>query len=71
MTEVTLIDGTRAQSDSPAWRLECLARHVLAIAGRAERVEWLDDFEARHGKKPADELKDAMLGQHAAQREAA
>jgi hypothetical protein len=37
-----LHDGRQVSSDSPEWRLECLARHVLAQRSRKAMEEWLE-----------------------------
>lgn len=39
---VTLLDGTVVDSGSEAWRLECEARHVLALPDKAARQHFLD-----------------------------
>lgn len=49
---------------SPAWRLECLARHVLRKP-LDDRREWLADFQKIHGKRPADRLKAVIVAEHA------
>jgi hypothetical protein len=47
----TLIDGREVASDSPEWRLECLARCVLDLP--SNRGAWMEDFEKRHGEAAA------------------
>lgn len=44
----SLIDGTEVASDSEAWKLECLARHILTLP-RPERTAWLADWRERKG----------------------
>ncbi len=40
-TMVTLVDGTRAPSDSEAWRFECEARYVLDMPTKEARQAFL------------------------------
>lgn len=61
---VPLADGREASNYSPEWRLECLARYVLAIQGLDARRAWLADHEKRAGKAAADELKARMSELH-------
>lgn len=59
MGAITLIDGSEVRSDSDAYRLECLARHVLAKTV-ADRSDWLLAFEARRGQRAAHDLRETM-----------
>lgn len=52
-----LHDGREVPSDSEEWRLETLARSVVAIKSRDERREWIAAFEKRRGKDAADKLR--------------
>lgn len=61
---VELIDGQVVSRDAEEWRHECLARHVLQLPSRAARVEWLADFEHRHGAADAARLRNTMLAVH-------
>ena len=65
----TLLDGRRVADDSAEWRMECLARHVLALRTLAERRAWLADFEQRHGAAETAHLRDAMQQVHAARQQ--
>ena len=40
--DVTLVDGTVVDSGTEAWRIECEARHVLALPDKAARQHYLD-----------------------------
>ena len=64
VASVTLLDGTTADSSSPEWKLNCLARHVLALPGLDQRRAWLADFEKRHGPDAANALKQGMSAAH-------
>lgn len=46
---VRLIGGQEVESGSEAWRLECEARHVLALPSRRLRREYLLRIEQRRG----------------------
>lgn len=46
---VTLADGREVPSDSPEWKDECEARHILNIPTKAARIELLDQIEKRRG----------------------
>jgi hypothetical protein len=46
---VTLHDGRKVDSSSQDWQLECLARHVLRLPTRQDRLAWLADVERRNG----------------------
>lgn len=46
---VELVGGEIVKSDSPQWRDECLARHVLALPSVQARRAWLADHEKWHG----------------------
>lgn len=61
----TLADGRTVPSDSPEWRDECLARHVLAKP-LEQRREWLADHEKRHGPDATAALKATLTALHAA-----
>lgn len=39
---------------------ECLARWVLELRTKADRIEWLAKFEQRNGKAITDDLKARM-----------
>lgn len=47
----TLHDGREVDSASQDWQLECLARHVLRMPTREQRIAWLEDAERRSGPK--------------------
>jgi hypothetical protein len=57
---VTLIDGREVDSWSEDWRLECEARHVLAIHGVQGRREYLADIQKRRGQKAYEQLADLV-----------
>jgi hypothetical protein len=59
-----LIDGREVASDSPEWRQETLARHVLSFQSLDERRAWLDAFERRNGVAAADQLRADMKRLH-------
>lgn len=52
---MTLVDGTVVSSDSVEWRIECLARHVLALGSRKAIDDWLAAFAAKHPRTPEAE----------------
>lgn len=69
---VTLVDGTVVDSGSEAWRLECEARHVLALRSKADRQHYLEGcrkFDGtmtagilqRRGVEARDELKAKVM----------
>lgn len=70
MSPVTLLDGRQVDSDSIDYRDECLGRHVLAIGSRIERIQWLADFEKKHGTAAVERLKDAITRVHGARAKA-
>ena len=67
---VTLIDGRPVPSDSDEWRMECLARVLLALP-LDERRAWLGAVEKRRGETAANRLRAAMTALHQAKKRAA
>ena len=61
MADVLLTDGR--ESGSETWRVECLARHLLALA-LEQRRSWLAAHEERHGPEAVLPLKAAMTLLH-------
>ena len=59
-TLVELVNGEIVTRDAEEWRAECLARHVLQLPSKAARVEWLVEYEKRHGEAARVELQDVM-----------
>ena len=57
---VTLRTGKVVCSSCEAWRLECEARHVLALPTRADRAEYL----AKVGPKRSSALTAEILAMH-------
>lgn len=57
---VTLIDGTEVDSASEAWRLECEARHVLAMPNIYTRRLYLAEVTKRRGEKGGQYLADKV-----------
>jgi hypothetical protein len=47
----------RGYTYTEAWRHECEVRHVLKMATRQQRAEYLDGVERKRGKAPADRLR--------------
>lgn len=60
-TLVELIDGQLVMSDAEQWRDECLARWVLALPTKSKRIEWLADFEKKHGAAEAAKLRTNVM----------
>lgn len=61
MTTVILIDGTKAETSSEAWRHECEARAIADLPSTAQRRAWLEDLERKRGKAEADRLRATIL----------
>lgn len=59
-TLVELVNGEIVTRDAEAWRAECLARHVLQLPSKAARVEWLTEYEKRHGAEATKALRETM-----------
>lgn len=57
---VTLIDGTQVDSASEAWRLECEARHVLAMPNIYTRRLYLAEVTKRRGEAGGKYLADKV-----------
>jgi hypothetical protein len=57
---VQLIDGSKVDSASEAWRHECEARAIAALPTLALRRAWLEDIERKRGKAEADRLRATM-----------
>lgn len=68
---VTLHDGRAVPSDHDDWKVECLARHVLAMPGLRRRREFLEAIEKEHGARAADRLRGVMKALHESRRVAA
>jgi hypothetical protein len=60
---VELVTGERVSSDSEAWRIETLARHILRKP-LDERRAWLADREHKGGAESTAALRDAMRALH-------
>lgn len=58
---VTLADGREVPSDSPEWKDECEARHILNMATKAARIELLDQIEKRRGPEARRSLEVRIL----------
>ena len=56
---VTLADGRQVDSWSDEWRMECFARHLLALAPQA-RNEWMHDLLQRYGEEGVAPIREAM-----------
>ena len=56
----TLVDGTRVDSASEAWRHETEARHIARLPALADRRAWLVTIEHKRGKPAADALRQTM-----------
>jgi len=67
-TPVTLRDGRIVCSSCEAWRLECEARHVLALP---HRREYLDEVRKKRGEDAYQALRNEMLSLQDAARRAA
>lgn len=57
---VKLIDGRVVDSWSDEWRLECEARHVLAMPSVQARRDYLAGIQQRRGDKAYQELADLV-----------
>jgi hypothetical protein len=64
---VTLRDGRVVCSSCQAWRLECEARHVLALP---HRRAYLDEIRAKRGVEAYHDLRNEMLSLQEASRRA-
>ena len=60
MTLVTLHDGRQVDSWSEAWRAECEARHILAMANIHLRRIYLADVTKRRGEVAGKALADLV-----------
>lgn len=58
---VTLADGRQVPSDSPEWKDECEARHILNLPTKAARIELLNGIEKRRGPDARRELEVRIL----------
>lgn len=58
---VKLADGREVPSDSPDWKDECEARHILNLPTKAARIELLDQIEKRRGADARRELEVRIL----------
>lgn len=58
--QVTLYDGTVADSNSEAWRMECEARSILSLPTKSRRHEYLAKVEAKRGQVKRYELKNLV-----------
>ena len=58
---VKLADGREVPSDSPEWRGECEARHILNLPTKSARIELLDQIEKRRGPDARRELEVRIL----------
>jgi hypothetical protein len=58
MTQVTLIDGTQADTSSEAWRHECEARAVSRLTSTQLRHEYIAAVRRSRGDAAADALRD-------------
>lgn len=61
--EVQLHDGRTVGSWSEEWRLECEAKHLLAMP-LAKRRQALEVRVAKRGQPAIDRLKDVMASMH-------
>lgn len=57
---VTLITGAVVCNYCPAWKNECLARHVLSLPGKTERRKFLAEWASRNGNESALRLGDLV-----------
>lgn len=58
---VTLVTGCEVRSDSDEWRMECLARWLLAMPTKRQRRDWLDLFEKKHTLRARLDLEGVAL----------
>lgn len=58
---VTLIDGSRVDSWSEAWRHECEARSILAMPSKHQRQDFLAGIEKYRGAAAAEKLRAKVL----------
>lgn len=65
---VTLLDGRQVPSDSPEWREQCEAQHILNMPYRLDRIEALDLIEKRRGKPARLEIEKRVIALWKAQR---
>jgi hypothetical protein len=56
MKTVRLIDGTEVRSDSEEWKIECLARYLIALTDE-KREEHFAAFEKRSGIAATDRIR--------------
>jgi hypothetical protein len=66
---VTLHDGRVVCNTCPAFKSECLARHVLALPTRDERREFLAAWGRKHGNDAGLALGDLVKSVWAARRD--
>jgi hypothetical protein len=57
---VALVDGRQVSNYSEAWRAECEARHVLAMANVHLRRIYLADVRKRRGDVAGKQLEDLV-----------
>jgi hypothetical protein len=58
--QVALIDGSVVSNYSPEWRIECEARHVLAMPSIERRREYLAAIRKRRGDVAGKQLEDLV-----------
>jgi hypothetical protein len=58
--QVALIDGRMVSNYSPEWRIECEARHVLAMRDILARREYLAAIKKRRGDVAGKQLEDLV-----------
>lgn len=57
MSTVTLIDGSRVDSASEAWRHECEARHIARLPTRQQRQDYIASVSQRRGAEASHALQ--------------
>lgn len=57
MSAVTLIDGSRVDSASEAWRHECEARHIARLPTSEQRHDYIASVSKRRGPEAAHALQ--------------